>query len=105
MKKRKRSYKYFFKYMGILFPVLLLIIFLVSVLLPDRSFSEKENRVLSSSPRMSLSSLASGQFSKKYETYVNDQFPLRDMWVGLKASTDRILGYYQPHYNKPIFYF
>lgn len=92
MKKRKRSYKYFFKYMGILFPVLLLIIFLVSVLLPDRSFSEKENRVLSSSPRMSLSSLASGQFSKKYETYVNDQFPLRDMWMGLKASTDRILG-------------
>lgn len=89
---KKRSYKYFFHYMGIAFFLILLLVFLVSILTPDRGFSQKENRVLSSRPELKLSQITSGKFGPKYETYVNDQFPLRDTWVTLKAGCDRLMG-------------
>lgn len=89
---KKRSYKYFFHYMGITFLLILLLVFLVSLITPNRSFSQKENRVLSSRPEINLSQIASGRFAPKYETYVNDQFPLRDAWVTLKAGCDRLMG-------------
>ena len=78
--------------MGILFAILLLIFMIFSLVKPDRSFSEKENRVLSSRPGFDLSQIASGNYETQYETYVNDQFPLRDLWVTIKAATDRVLG-------------
>lgn len=92
MKKRKRNYQYFFHYLGVFFFLTLLIILVVNIILPNRDFSEKENRVLSSPPDLNVSQIASGRFEKKYETYVNDQFLLRDLWVTVKAGTDRILG-------------
>ena len=92
MKKKTKSYKYFFRNMGLLFPFFLIIVFLISIFMPERSFSEKENRVLASKPDATVSSLISGKFKKKYDTYVNDQFPLRDMWVELKAGADLLMG-------------
>lgn len=92
MKKRKFRYHYFFQIMGAIFSIFLLAILLISLLMPDRSFSEKENRVLALRPKLSLSQVVSGKFESSYETYVNDQFPLRDLWVTIKASTDRLLG-------------
>ena len=92
MKRKRFSYQYFFHIMGILFAILLLIFMIFSLVKPDRSFSEKENRVLSSRPGFDLSQIASGNYETQYETYVNDQFPLRDLWVTIKAATDRVLG-------------
>lgn len=92
MKKSKRNCKIFFHYMGLLLFALLLVIFIVNIILPARGFSEKENRVLSDRPKAQLSQIASGRYERKYETYVNDQFLLRDMWITLKAGTDRLLG-------------
>ena len=92
MKKRKRSYRYFFQYLGTLFFLLILLILLLNAVIPQRSFSEKENRVLSSRPKVSLTQIANGKFSSKYESYVNDQFMFRDFWVTLKAGTDRLMG-------------
>lgn len=92
MRKNKRNYKYFFHTMGLLFFLILLVILAANILLPNRKFSEKENRVLASRPPAQLSQIASGRFEQKYETYVNDQFLFRDFWVSLKAGTDRLLG-------------
>jgi len=89
---KKRNYKYFFHYMGVSFFLILLLVFLINILTPDKSFSQKENRVVSSKPELNLSQITSGKFSPKYETYVNDQFPLRDTWVTLKAGCDRLMG-------------
>ena len=89
---KKRNYKYFFHYMGVAFFLILLLVFLINILTPDKSFSQKENRVLSSKPELNLSQITSRKFSPKYETYVNDQFPLRDTWVTLKAGCDRLMG-------------
>ena len=92
MRKNKRNYRYFFHYMGLLTFLLLLVILIANVIIPNRGFSEKENRVLASRPPAQLSQIASGRFGQKYETYVNDQFLLRDLWITLKAGTDRLLG-------------
>ena len=92
MRKKKRNYRYFFHYMGILFFLLLLVILVVNILLPTKGFSQKENRVLASRPAFSPGQVLSGNYEKKYETYVNDQFFLRNMWVTLKAGADRLFG-------------
>ena len=46
MKKSLRNYRLFFHRMGLLFLFIPLIVLILSIVLPDRGFSEKENRVL-----------------------------------------------------------
>ena len=92
MKKSLRNYRLFFHRMGLLFLFIPLIVLILSIVLPDRGFSEKENRVLSSLPHLNGNQIASGGFEKQFETYENDQFPLRDLWITLKAGTDRLMG-------------
>ncbi len=58
----------------------------------DREFSESENRVLASMPEFSWNSLVDGSFMTDFETYLTDQFPLRDEMISLKTATDRIIG-------------
>ena len=62
------------------------------LLLPDRDFSEQENRYLSKFEAPTLSTLKSGEFMKDFEQYVIDQFPLRDDWIQLKAWCERLVG-------------
>ena len=92
MKKSLRNYRLFFHRLGLLFFLLPIIVLVSSIILPDTGFSEKENRVLASRPALKLDQLVSGGYEKQFETYENDQFPLRDMWITLKATTDRLMG-------------
>ena len=59
---------------------------------PDRTFSEMENRNLEQLPTPSVKTLLSGEFMKDFETYTTDQFVGRDSWIGLKSTTERVLG-------------
>lgn len=92
MKKSLRNYRLFFHRMGLVFFLLPVIVLVISIILPDTGFSEKENRVLSSVPTLKLDQVLSGKFEKQFETYENDQFPFRDMWITLKAGADRLMG-------------
>lgn len=92
MKKSLRNYRLFFHRLGLLFFLLPVIVLVSSIILPDTGFSEKENRILASRPALKLDQIISGAYEKQFETYENDQFPLRDMWITLKATTDRLMG-------------
>lgn len=92
MKKSLRNYRLFFHRLGLLFFLLPVIVLVSSIILPDTGFSEKENRILASRPALKLDQIISGGYKKQFETYENDQFPLRDMWITLKATTDRLMG-------------
>lgn len=92
IKKSQRNSRFFFHRMGLIFFFLPILILVLGIVLPDRGFSEKENRVLASAPGLKLNQLTSGGFEKQFETYENDQFPLRDLWITLKASADRLMG-------------
>lgn len=61
---------------------------LFSILQPKRSFSETENRYLTQKPAFTWKSLKTGEFGKKYEEYLSDQFPFRDGWIGLKTAAE-----------------
>lgn len=61
-------------------------------ILPDRDFSEQENRYLSQFKAPTPKTLRSGKFMEDFEDYITDQFPLRDRWIRLKALSERALG-------------
>ena len=61
-------------------------------LLPDRERSDVENRTLQQAPVLTLSGVLDGSYMEDVESYVQDQFPLRDEWTGLKARTEQLIG-------------
>ena len=63
-----------------------------SLLRPDRSFSEMENRNLRPVPELTAKRFTSGRYMQEAEEYVSDQILLRDGWVALKALGERITG-------------
>lgn len=77
---------------SIAFLAFLLVICLLFCLLPKSVFSENEKRVLSSFPKVTLESVADGSFGSDLETYLADQFPLRDLFVGVHAYWQLLLG-------------
>ncbi len=48
--------------------------------------SDWERRKLQQFPELSYETLMSGKFMKEFETYLTDQFPLRNTWRTLKAK-------------------
>ena len=78
----------------------------------DRAISEWENRTLTEKPSLNFNDIANGEFMKKYESYVTDQFPLRDKWMQAYLKIERltnqtfVFNYYETpdHYIliKPI---
>lgn len=58
---------------------------------PSRNFSELENRSLQKFPQFSLSALLKNEYTPIFEKYVNDQFILRDFWIGTKSRIEWLL--------------
>lgn len=65
---------------------------LTLLVLPDKDFSEVENRSLAQKPELSLSEITEGRFSDGLEKYVSDQLLWKDSLVALKTDFDRLLG-------------
>ena len=61
-------------------------------IIPDKSFSENENRVLSDFPTVSGEKLLQGELSEDFDAYFTDQFPLRDTFLTLDSLTRLALG-------------
>lgn len=78
--------------MAVVFVLLIFILTILNLLKKDRSFSESENRMLEEKPKFSVERLLQGRYIDKYETYINDQFIFRDMFVRIKTMSDYLLG-------------
>lgn len=63
-----------------------------SILLPDKEFSELENRNLSKPPKLTVEALMDGDFMEDAEDYTADHVALRDVWVAMKAWCERLSG-------------
>lgn len=61
-------------------------------LLPHRSFSENEKRVLAQAPAISAAGIADGSVFEDVESYLSDHFPGRDAWVGTNAYLEQAEG-------------
>lgn len=74
------------------FTIMIISFTVISILGKKRSFSELENRKLKTNVEFTFNDFAEGSFQKNYETYINDQFPLRDRWISLKSKSEYMLG-------------
>lgn len=79
-------------FLTVLFSLFIGGILVGSLLAPDKEFSELENRYLQTPPKLSLENLQSGKFMEDAEDYVNDHVIGRDLWVALKAWSERLSG-------------
>ncbi len=78
----------------IIISLFLLLVFgmtVLDVISPDRSFSENENRELALFPEVNTERIFSGEFGRDYESYITDQFVLRDPFIKIKFLSDRAL--------------
>lgn len=61
---------------------------IATLAVPDRDFSEQENRYIQKKPEFTVSRLVSGEFTSEIADYFSDQIPLRDIFVGVKAAAE-----------------
>ena len=76
----------------ILFCIFLGGVAVASILMPDKGFSEMENRNLRPVPELTLNKFTSGRFMTEAENYASDQIAFRDSWVALKALGEVLSG-------------
>lgn len=75
-----------------LFIVILLSLSVSFLIIPARRFSETENRTLNAKVEVSYENFISGELGEDLETYLKDQFVLKDRWINLKWGVDQLLG-------------
>ena len=78
--------------MCLMLTIFLCLIGIMHIIIPDRTFSESENRVLEQKPKFSIKNLSSGKYTERFEKYISDQFPGRDLWIGIKSDAERAIG-------------
>lgn len=85
------------------FLVFLAVFMAANALTPDKEFSQMENRNLQQLPTLDMGNMQVGaleksgnffnaQFMEDFETYVADQFVLRDSWIALKSGAEAAMG-------------
>lgn len=76
----------------VIFCVMLAAGFFSTVLVPQKEYSEIENRQLETKPQFSMEDVWSGEYQERYERYLNDQMLFRDQWVSMAVSMERSMG-------------
>lgn len=77
---------------SIVFVVFVLTLCLLFIFLPKESYSENEKRVLAEFPSFSFEAMLDGSFNEGVEEYINDHFPMRDVFVGIYSYYNRLMG-------------
>ena len=76
------------KILAILFAVVLVSLAVITAFSKKASFSEEENRNLSTFPSFSLSAINDKSFMNGFDSYISDHFFGRNFWVNLKSSLE-----------------
>ncbi len=74
-----------------LFAFIIFAFMIADMLMPDRSFSELENKNLQQSPSFSIQSLVNNTWTAEYNVYVREQFVGRDFWISAQSFIERAL--------------
>ena len=76
----------------ILFAALILLVSVLFWAIPDREFSETENKDLTQIPTFTVERLMDGRYTADIADYMADQFPFRDFFIRVKATAEMALG-------------
>lgn len=69
-----------------LFIFIITVMLLLSIVIPDKKISERENRALATFPKFTISSYFSGEFNKGIEDHYSDTFPFRDGFLDINEK-------------------
>lgn len=75
------------------FALLFCALSVLNLALPKKTFSENENRTLSSFPEFSLEALRDGSYTNNISSWLSDHYPCRDFWVSVKTAVSVITGH------------
>ena len=75
-----------------LFVLLLAVPLLLLLVLPERGFSENENRYLATAPELEAEALFAGSYQTELEAWMEDQFPGRDGWMSAVTLLNKAEG-------------
>lgn len=75
----------------ILFSLILLCLSATVLSGGDRLYSPWEKRMLAQKPKFRIENVLDGSYGSDYETWLTDQFPGRDWWVGVKTRCEILL--------------
>ena len=78
--------------------VTILILFFVlflSIVIPDKGVSERENRTLAKFPKFTFSSYFSGEFNTGIEDYFSDNFPFRDSLLNVNEKLTKLTSQFK----------
>lgn len=77
--------------MTLIIAALIVVTFVSYFLCPDKEKSEWENRYLATMPTLSMANILDSSFMAGYEDYINDQLPMRDALIKVKAVSEAVL--------------
>ena len=90
--RRKKYNNIYIKSLTLMFLLFIFGVMILNIIVPDKEFSEMENRKLKTKPKFSVDNLLYNKFTSKYEKYMADQFILRNFWINVKSSTEILTG-------------
>lgn len=77
---------------AIVFAGLVVLVCLANLVVRDKKFSDRENRVLTQKPKFTTEGIVSGQYTRQYVKYKEDQFAFRNLLRGADTNLDLMLG-------------
>lgn len=83
------------KIISIVVSIMVVSMSLLFVFGSKKEFSYNENRYLARFPKTNINSILSGKFMNQLETYIADNFPLRENLLEIKSRTYKNLGVYK----------
>ncbi|MDO5448912.1 MAG: DHHW family protein [Clostridia bacterium] len=69
---------------------ILFIVFFLSIVIPDKEISERENRTLARFPKFTFATYFSGEFNSDIEEYFSDNFPFRDKLLNVNEKLTKL---------------
>lgn len=93
--KKKKRFNKFNLINCLSFFIVLLLMPIITLFLPKKSFSQSENRQLETLPVFSADNVINRKYMTGLETYISDHFGGRDLWIKSKTTFERALGKYE----------
>lgn len=85
--------KKYYRIYGIIIFAILAGFGLFSLVLPEKTFSENENRYLEQYAKPDVATIMSGEFQDAFETAFSDQYIGRDNWMMLSTTVEKMFGF------------
>ena len=80
---------------GIAFCAILIFMFVLNIIVRDKTYSDQENRVFQQFPKFSVGNYLAGRFESQLDNYANDQFAGRNLFIKIKSAADLSIGQLQ----------